>query len=64
MSTSTLDKIPDVDIDTRGRYKYILIKVADQNDSSNASKYIVRGNRVFEFHGKYLFCVNLSRIVE
>lgn len=51
MSTSALDKIPDVEIDNRGRYKYILIKVADQNVKESPSKYVVRGGRLFEFHG-------------
>lgn len=55
MSSSALEKIPDVDIDDKGRYKYILIKVTDQNDSSNQSKYVVRGGQRFDFHGKHLF---------
>ncbi|XP_026818879.1 14 kDa phosphohistidine phosphatase isoform X2 [Rhopalosiphum maidis] len=50
MSSSALEKIPDVDIDDKGRYKYILIKVTDQNDSSNQSKYVVRGGQRFDFH--------------
>ncbi|XP_025410539.1 uncharacterized protein LOC112683638 isoform X2 [Sipha flava] len=52
MSSSVLQKIPNVGIDNRGRYKYILIKVVDQNDSSNQFKYVVRGGRAFEYHGK------------
>jgi len=55
MSSSALEKIPDVDIDDKGRYKYILIKVTDQNDSSNQSKYVVRGGQRFDFHGKHSF---------
>lgn len=55
LSNSTLQQIPDVDIDKTGRYKYILIKVAAQNDSSCQSKYIVRGGQRFDFHGKHLF---------
>lgn len=51
---SALAKIPDVNIDNRGRYKYILVKVVDQNDSSNQSKYVVRGGRAFEYHGKHI----------
>lgn len=51
---SALAKIPDVNIDNRGRYKYILVKVYDQNDSSNQSKYVVRGGRAFEYHGKLI----------
>ncbi|XP_015379658.1 PREDICTED: sex-regulated protein janus-A-like isoform X2 [Diuraphis noxia] len=53
MSSSALEKIPDVDIDDKGRYKYILIKVTDQNDSSNHSKYVVRGGQRFDFHGPF-----------
>lgn len=51
-SSSVLEKISDVNIENKGRYKYILVKVTDQNDSSNISKYVVRGGRAFEFHGK------------
>lgn len=51
-SCPVLEKISDVVIDNRGRYKYILVKVTDQNDSSNQSKYVVRGGRAFKFHGK------------
>lgn len=52
---SSLTKIQDVNIDNRGRYKYILVKVTDQNDSSNQSKYVVRGGRAFEYHGNFYF---------
>lgn len=62
-SSSALEKIPDVEIDNKGRYKYILIKVADQNDSSNHSKYVVRGGCAFEYHGKGYFCFNCIRCV-
>lgn len=54
-SCSALEKISDVIIDNRGRYKYILVKVADQNDSSHPSKYVVRGGRAFEYHGMQSF---------
>lgn len=59
MSSSALEKIPDVGIDDKGRYKYILIKVTDQNDSSNQSKYVVRGGQRFDFHGRYFFFIYL-----
>jgi len=53
MSTPALDKISNAKIDNRGRYKYILIKVIDQNDPSNITKkYVVQGGRNFEYHGK------------
>lgn len=45
-----LDKVPDVDIDSHGRFKYILINVQDK--SNNASKFIVRGYARAQWHGK------------
>ncbi|XP_071572126.1 uncharacterized protein [Temnothorax nylanderi] len=44
-----LDKVPDVDIDGHGRFKYILIKV--QDDVDKASKKIVRGYARAQWHG-------------
>lgn len=56
---ASLAKIPDVAIDQRGRYKYILVKVTDHNDSEKPSKHVVRGGRAFEFHGKrYFYVIN------
>lgn len=52
-SCPALENILNVVIDNRGRYKYILVKVTDQNDSSKQSKYVVRGGRAFEYHGKF-----------
>lgn len=56
-SCPALKKIPDADVGKtfRGRYKYILVKVTDQNDSANQSKHVVRAGREFEYHGKSLF---------
>lgn len=51
-SSSALAKISDVEIDKKGRYKYILIQLTDHNDSSKHSKYVVRGGKAFDFHGK------------
>jgi len=62
MSSSALEKVSNVKIDNWGRYKYILIKITDQNDSSKQSKYVVRGGRDFEYHGKQFFFNNLSRL--
>ncbi|XP_076653498.1 sex-regulated protein janus-A [Halictus rubicundus] len=39
--SETLNKVPDVDIDAHGRFKYILINV--QDETTKASKPIVRG---------------------
>ena len=47
-----LDKVPDVDIDSHGRFKYILINVKDK--SNNASKFIVRGYARAEWHADVL----------
>lgn len=63
-SSPTLEKISDVIIDNTGRYKYILVKVTDQNDSSHPSKYVVRGGRAFEFHGMHLFFNNSIRCLK
>ncbi|XP_015433660.1 PREDICTED: sex-regulated protein janus-A-like [Dufourea novaeangliae] len=46
--SQSLDKVPDVDIDGHGRFKYILINV--QDESSNASKSIVRGYARAQWH--------------
>ncbi|XP_050521107.1 14 kDa phosphohistidine phosphatase-like isoform X2 [Daktulosphaira vitifoliae] len=48
--SSTLKKIPDVELDNGGRYKYILVKVTDHNNDSNLFKYVVHGGRQFEYH--------------
>ena len=44
-----LDAIADVDIDSNGRFKYILVKVMDE--INNSSKHIVRGYEWAEYHG-------------
>lgn len=38
----SFDSIPDVDIDSKGRFKYVLIKVFEKDNLAN-HKYIVRG---------------------
>lgn len=45
-----LDKVPDVDIDDHGRFKYILINVRDE--VNEASKPIVRGYARAQWHGE------------
>lgn len=49
-----LEAIPLVDIDSEGRFKYILIKVyaKEQPDGSEPSKLIVRGYARAEWHGE------------
>lgn len=44
---SQLEQIPSVDIDSSGRFKYILIKLS----LKGAEKYIVRGYAWAEYHG-------------
>ncbi|RLU26185.1 hypothetical protein DMN91_002351 [Ooceraea biroi] len=46
-----LDKIPDVDIDGHGKFKYILITVEDE--TNKASKQIVRGYARAQWHAFY-----------
>ncbi|CAK9810226.1 hypothetical protein ANTPLA_LOCUS6509 [Anthophora plagiata] len=45
-----LNKVPDVDIDDCGRFKYILINVYDEANS--VSKSIVRGYVRSQWHGE------------
>ena len=49
---SPLDKIPDVNIDGDGKFKYILVHVHD--DVNKQTKYIVRGYARCQWHGEYL----------
>ncbi|XP_054008689.1 14 kDa phosphohistidine phosphatase-like [Hylaeus anthracinus] len=46
--SQSLNKVPDVDIDGHGKFKYILIKV--QDEAGDASKSIVRGYARAEYH--------------
>jgi hypothetical protein len=51
-----LAKVPDVDIDSSGRFKYILIKVYSLTDpagspSKEQFKYVVRGYSDCPYHG-------------
>ncbi|XP_076755448.1 sex-regulated protein janus-A [Xylocopa sonorina] len=47
--SESLNKVPDVDIDGHGRFKYILINV--QDETNNVSKSIVRGYARAQWHG-------------
>mgnify|MGYP000123688926 FL=1 len=44
---TNIDDLPDVDIDSNGRFKYILIKVIDDDKS----KFLVRGYKWAAYHG-------------
>lgn len=48
--SESLDKVPDVDIDDHGKFKYVLIKVFDER--KNVFKHIVRGYLGHERHCK------------
>ncbi|KYM76359.1 Sex-regulated protein janus-A [Atta colombica] len=53
-----LDKVPDVDIDGHGRFKYILVNV--QDDVGKTSKKIVRGYARAQWHGESkIYILNL-----
>lgn len=54
MTLASLDKVPDVEIDSSGVFKYILIRVyAKQTaDGNEPSKMIVRGNARGPYHGE------------
>ncbi|KAH9415722.1 14 kDa phosphohistidine phosphatase-like [Dermatophagoides pteronyssinus] len=43
---TNIDDLPDVDIDSNGRFKYILIKVIDDDKS----KFLVRGYKWAAYH--------------
>jgi len=47
---TSLDQIPNVEIDANGRFKYILIKLK----KSDEEKYIVRGFKWAEYHGLFI----------
>lgn len=47
-----LDKVPDVDIDDNGKFKYILINV--QDTVNKTSKHIVRGYARAQWHGEFV----------
>lgn len=51
ITTLKMDDIPEVDIDSEGKFKYILIKVEDKKDSSRV-KHLVRGYSWAPYHGK------------
>lgn len=46
-----MDDIPNVDIDT-GKFKYILIKVFEDDEDKKKEKFIVRGYKWAGYHGK------------
>ncbi|KXJ23584.1 14 kDa phosphohistidine phosphatase [Exaiptasia diaphana] len=48
-----LNAIADVEIDDKGKFKYILIRIKDSNDDS-VSKCIVRGYRRADYHADIL----------
>lgn len=57
MSAECLAKIPEVDLDPNGVFKYVLIRVHSKNDDSHVD--IVRGYAWAEYHGRDPFkCLN------
>lgn len=46
-----LSKVPDVEIDSDGKFKYILVKLKVKD--GEAHKNIVRGTKSAEFHSKF-----------
>ncbi len=55
----TLAKIPDVEIDPEGTFKYILLRVKVKGGDVN--KDIVRGTKSAEYHSKLVACCLLHR---
>lgn len=56
-----LDAISNVDIDDKGRFKYILIKVHDPSDDS-IGKCIVRGFKRADYHGEFTVVLYIGQI--
>lgn len=54
MAEEALAKVPSVDIDDKGVFKYILIKIVGKEnaDGSEPTKTIVRGYADCKWHGK------------
>lgn len=50
-----LAKIPDVEIDAEGTFKYILVRVKVKD--SDVSKDVVRGTKSADYHSKLTKCV-------
>lgn len=48
----SLSKVPDVEIDSEGKFKYILVRVKVKDGTDH--KDIVRGTKSAEFHSKFL----------
>lgn len=46
-----LSKVPDVEIDSDGKFKYILVRLKAKD--GDAHKDIVRGTKSAEFHSKF-----------
>lgn len=46
-----LDQVPDVEIDSEGKFKYILVKIEVKGGTDY--KYIVRGTKSAEYHSKF-----------
>lgn len=54
-----LAKIPDVEIDPEGTFKYILVRVKVKD--GDVQKDIVRGTKSAEYHSKFVAsCVSVS----
>ena len=53
MVDDKLSKVEDVDIDPRGTFKYVLIKVYEEGSTGEEkSKQVVRGYKWGSYHGK------------
>jgi len=57
-----LAKVPDVEIDPEGTFKYILVRVKAKD--GDAHKDIVRGTKSAEYHSKLLSVVHCNRSIK
>lgn len=54
-----LAKVPDVEIDPEGIFKYILVRIKVKDE--DVHKDIVRGTKSAEYHSKFMYCVAAQR---
>jgi len=55
-----LSKVPDVDIDPEGQFKYILVNIKVKGGTEH--KVIVRGTKTAEYHSKCARCTLVQQL--
>lgn len=57
-----LDKVPDVEIDPEGTFKYILVRVKLKD--GDVQKDIVRGTKSAQYHSKWVSSFHATQILQ